>query len=725
MGRPSPLPEQPIGPTITGVIDCRNQANPLDGFVIEEGAITAPLVPVLQTMLELMPSKVFPATSRLSTYFWRRAAGLASRVWTYVPHGSLQKTQTYLIMSHDSNQAVMSLESGKAALRWLGVGRSAHVEYLNELLARITNAVGGTYITSPFYASLGKQQITVHAIGGASMAADGTTSTGATDSYGRVLIGDGSECYDGLVVVDGAVVPTALGVNPFATITALAERSVKAAADREGLSINYTELNGLLDLYAPPKHAQDMEDDLQHAYDIIQAAKNSAEKGIGFAEVMSGYIDCENNTEDYDVAYESGFAAESSAHFFLSVHAWSTDELVGNEKHPGMLTGTLTCSALPGSPFMVLRGDFGLFTKDKRAPDTTNLKYEFDLLSTRGETYHFSGYKIVDPSIAGSAWATWKATSTLHVTISKNGVTKGRGKLHIRPKDFVSELRTFMPIGSSKLAMALSTEKFLKYFTQQVASKFFGPLGMTQWPTSTYDGYEMNKSDPYQTLTVSTTSGGNGGSSSPVTSTLHHWLPKSPPRDGSNPTILFIPGASVDHQIFALPTINTNAVEFFQRKGFEIFCITHRVGKTPNAMQEYTTFDARFDIQAAFREIHRLRGGAEDPIYVIAHCAGSVALSAGLLDGTIPARWICGLTASQVFFNPIFGTVNRIKASLPISMTKIYRLLAGKWFSCISTEHDTLAQRLLNQVVKLYPVGSPRELCNSVVCHRSELVFGR
>lgn len=51
MGTPSPVPERPVGPTITGVIDCRQQANPLDGFVIEEGAIPGPLVPVLQKML--------------------------------------------------------------------------------------------------------------------------------------------------------------------------------------------------------------------------------------------------------------------------------------------------------------------------------------------------------------------------------------------------------------------------------------------------------------------------------------------------------------------------------------------------------------------------------------------------------------------------------------------------------------------------------------------------
>jgi hypothetical protein len=715
MGRPCPLPDRPIGPTITGVIDCRDQPNPLDGFVIEEGAITAPLVPVLQAMLEIMPGKVFPDNWSLPEMLRHFIARQKSRLMSYVRGGSLQRTQTYLIMSHDSNQAVMTLEEDKTAIRWLGVGRSDHVDYLNGILAKITNAIGGTYINSPFYAALGKQEITVHAIGGANIAEDGSGRTGATDSYGRILKDDGNEVYDGLVVVDGSAVPTALGVNPFATITALAERSVEAAAERAGVRIDYHTQNGVLDLYSRPRHPHPLDESRRTAFLTIKDAKDSSAQGIEFTEVMAGFINVEDDVEDFNIAYNSAAASGSAARFFLSVHAWDTDELVGLEIHPAMLTGSFTCAGLPGSPFMVLRGDFGLFTDDPRTPNTTNLTYEFDMVSTHGEVVHFSGYKIVDPTIAFRPWATWKATSTLYVTLSKGDKTIGRGMLNIQPEDFVSELMTFTPAGSSTLAKAASTSKFLWYFTQQVASKFFGSLSAVQWPSATFRGFETGKLPPNETLKITASDG--------IVSTLQHWLPTQQSASEA-PRVLFIPGASVDHAIFALPTIETNAVEYFQHRGFEVFCVTHRVGKTPNAMRGFTTFDARLDIQAAFHVIHQ-RHESEAPIYVVAHCAGSVALSAGLLDGTIPTRWLKGLNASQVFMNPIFGTVNQVKASLPVPMTKIYKALAGKWFSCVSTENDTVVQRLLNQAVKLYPVGSPQELCNSVVCHRSELVFGR
>ena len=491
-------------------------------------------------MLEFMPGKIRPSSTGLTHKIARVQRSLLSLALPYASTGSLQSTQTYLIMSHDSNQAIMSLENGQPALRWLGVGRSAHVEYLNGLLAHITNAIGGVFVGSPFFASLGKQQITVHAIGGASMARDGTGDTGATDSYGRVLKGDDDKAYDGLVVVDGAAIPTALGVNPFATITALAERSVEAAAHSAGIKINYEERNGLLDLFEVPKYSREMDSDLKRAYDTIRAAIGTADDGIQFTEVMTGYLDFENLIEDYDIAYESGASAQSSAHFFLSVHAWSTDALVGHEKHPGMITGTFTCPALGGSPFMVLRGDFGLFTKDVRMPDTTNLKYEFDMMSTKGEVLHFSGYKVVDPSITLSALSTWSATSTLHVSITRADQLVGRGKLHIRPLDFASELKTFAPNGGSKLAKILSAGKFLSFFTGQVASKFLGPLGAVQWPTATYDGYDTTKRPPYQTFDIK---------AGEISSKLHHWLPTTtPPSNERHPVVLFIPGASVDHQ---------------------------------------------------------------------------------------------------------------------------------------------------------------------------------
>jgi hypothetical protein len=63
---------------------------------------------------------------------------------------------------------------------------------------------------------------------------------------GEVFQGDGTAIHEGLIVCDGALVPAALGVNPFATITALAERSVELAAKKRGIDIEFDIKNGKL-----------------------------------------------------------------------------------------------------------------------------------------------------------------------------------------------------------------------------------------------------------------------------------------------------------------------------------------------------------------------------------------------------------------------------------------------------------------------------------------------
>ena len=327
----------------------------------------------------------------------------------------------------------------------------------------------------------------------------------------------------------------------------------------------------------------------------------------------------------------------------------------------------------------------------------------------------------MDSSATFSLLSTWKATSTLYVTLTRPDKSVddhesviGRGMLHINPIAFGSELATFSPSGRNLFAKVRSTGQFLYYFTRQVADVFLAPFSGLQYPKVTTNGY-IDKRPPTATYKVFASDG--------VPSIMQMWSPTQ--RHDSPPVnVLFIPGAAVDHQIFALPTIETNAIEYFTAAGYQAFCITHRVGKTMVAQKGYSTFDARLDILAAVEKIRELQK-SDAKIYIVAHCAGSVALSIALLDGTVPAKWILGVTASNVFMNPIFGAVNFLKASLPIPMPNIYRLLAGSWFSCASSHEDTIVQQFINQALRFYPTGATREICNSVVCHRSELVFGR
>lgn len=94
---------------------------------------------------------------------------------------------------------------------------------LNAEIRRHAEALGGSFIENPLYGLLGlKRLITAHPLGGCPMGEDHLS--GAVDQFGRVFAADGS-IHEGLFVIDGAVMPSALGVNPFLTISAFAERA--------------------------------------------------------------------------------------------------------------------------------------------------------------------------------------------------------------------------------------------------------------------------------------------------------------------------------------------------------------------------------------------------------------------------------------------------------------------------------------------------------------------
>ena len=68
----------------------------------------------------------------------------------------------------------------------------------------------------------------VHNLGGCSIGKD--RNNGVVNNFGRIYEGDGvslTETYDNLYVIDGAIIPTSLGVNPSLTISALAFRIAK------------------------------------------------------------------------------------------------------------------------------------------------------------------------------------------------------------------------------------------------------------------------------------------------------------------------------------------------------------------------------------------------------------------------------------------------------------------------------------------------------------------
>ncbi|GFP52911.1 cholesterol oxidase [Trichoderma asperellum] len=764
LGNPNQDPSNPVGPTITSAIDNRKgHENPLNGYVIQDGTMPQAFSEILPCILDMMPGSrayemsLLGRTQAVMGHWKKRLFG------SNLKHGPLGNTQVFLIMSHDGNQATLRLKDDKLFLEFQGVGKSDRVKKFSALLEKATASVGGTLALTPFYNFMSEQMITAHPLGGAPMSHDNTGANGATNHLGQVFIGNNTaETHPGLIVTDGALIPGSIGVNPLATIAALAERTVEAYAKDNGLVIS-EEKNGVLDLFGEPaRQPKDRCPLTTFNGKASKGAPNRAEmsrsKSVEFTELMSGFI---HRTQldmvvDKKTVYESAFRAAKGrgeiGRLLVSVSVFNDYELENESQPSGMFTGTFVCPTIQGSPFMIAQGDFGLFKKDQEATGTSRLTYEGDMVGTNGRRLHFCGYKVVDASVSLSPLQMWRSTTTLYVTITERATHKttriaddnegildennlssyqdvpisvreklvASGILRLRLKDLVSEMMTLSPLGRDVLSKAKNMTRFLTFASKSV-SHLLTPLAPLEYTDERAVLY-VNHTPLTQTVTVISEDG--------IETRLHMWEPNpnAVATDSSGAPVkienlFMIPGSSVDHQIFALPTIPFNAVNYFTRAGYRVWVTVHRICQLESThRQPWTTYDSRLDLKACYEHIRRTNGTGK--IYTIAHCMGSVAFSCGLLDGTIPSEWVSGITCSQVFMNPIWSTLNMIKSTSPLALDKVYKSIFGDWFEIGSSTQDPWSQKLLNQLLRLHPERRD-EMCNNAACHRTTLVYGR
>lgn len=131
----------------------------------------------------------------------------------------------FLMIGEDAADGQMRLTPllKRFDIRWSKDGSRKLFEDLKLTADELAKASGAT----PFYALDGgplSKFTTVHPLGGCPMADD--PSRGVVDDLGAV------HGYPGLHVLDGSIVPTALGVNPSKTIAALAERGAAKLVER-------------------------------------------------------------------------------------------------------------------------------------------------------------------------------------------------------------------------------------------------------------------------------------------------------------------------------------------------------------------------------------------------------------------------------------------------------------------------------------------------------------
>ena len=122
----------------------------------------------------------------------------------------------YLGMGTDAADGRMELSGGNIDVKWDSRQSQKMFDEMEKALKELSKGIGGKYKTSVLWGWPLRKLLTAHPLGGCTMSDD--REQGVVNEFGEVWN------YPNLYVSDGSIIPTALSVNPSATISALSER---------------------------------------------------------------------------------------------------------------------------------------------------------------------------------------------------------------------------------------------------------------------------------------------------------------------------------------------------------------------------------------------------------------------------------------------------------------------------------------------------------------------
>ena len=117
-----------MGPCITGIIDMRHQPTLTDGMVAEEGSVPGALGVFLPGAFAAAAEVAGTAEPVATTERIEEKERDLLTDFEGPYRGAVQRTQTYLVMTHDNASGRMTLDAqGNLAARLAGRGRSTHL----------------------------------------------------------------------------------------------------------------------------------------------------------------------------------------------------------------------------------------------------------------------------------------------------------------------------------------------------------------------------------------------------------------------------------------------------------------------------------------------------------------------------------------------------------------------------------------------------------------------
>jgi cholesterol oxidase len=346
-------------------------------------------------------------------------------------------TVVLLVMGNDSSDGTIELAGPHHRLRVRWDTPSNLTLYSTETAAcrELIAELGGRLELLQNWSVLG-QPSAPHNLGGCHMGS--SPANGVVDADGRVFD------YPGLHVLDGAVVPGAVGVNPSHTIAAVAERCIEATIRRmPGKGRWRAPEMADAPRIAPPE-------DRVSIPASGTAAPAAAGGGIRWRETMSGTVTLDGS--------------ERAAAFTVTISVPDLPAFVAKPSHAGNAAGTVEVAGLTGEGGAPVEGgSFHLFLAGRDAL-TREMTYTLPFHDAAGRDWTLRGVKDVG---GRRVLDFWHATTRLRVRLEPGDAASpaGSGRLRLGIGEVAWLIASMRPVSPGRpLDLPVIAWRFVRFF---------------------------------------------------------------------------------------------------------------------------------------------------------------------------------------------------------------------------------------------------------------------
>jgi cholesterol oxidase len=330
-----------------------------------------------------------------------------------------------LLMGRDTSQGKLVLDHhNQASAEWDNRANRALYRAEGQVGRAVARMLGGRASDAPTW-SLLRRAVTVHSLGGVPMGID--RAHGVIDEYGEV------HGYRGLYVIDGAAVPSATGVNPSASILAMAERNVERAI-RRIIGDELWEAPEMKDV----KPSEVPEDQAMQLMSIQRRRRSG--NGVRFRETMTGSLEV------------SGVSR--AARLTLDAHIPGWAPFLRDASHPVSVSGIVDIEGLATA--RPVTGTLELFPD----PGDVAMRYRLRTSEDSGDALELTGVK---RQHRRNPFRLWSDLATLQVMAADSA-----GVLHISILGTLKLASSIRGDAFTRRKRAAAVARFLAYFARSV-----------------------------------------------------------------------------------------------------------------------------------------------------------------------------------------------------------------------------------------------------------------